>query len=110
MKKNQKGRRLAIFQPSRKEINSLGKNDKREGSQKVGLKKWNLEEFGNIAQKINSLLDSITTLDAIEESRPLFGNKKKLRVQARAKLEKICKWRKLVGNKNLGFCVCEGRG
>mgnify|MGYP006972290966 CR=1 FL=1 len=56
---------------------------------KLNLKKWNLEEFGNIAQKINSLLDSITTLDAIEESRPLFGNKKKLRVQARAKLEKI---------------------
>ena len=41
---------------------------------KLDLKKWNLEEFGNVAQKINSLLDSITTLDAIEESRPLFGN------------------------------------
>jgi len=43
MKKNQKGRRLAIFQSSRKGISSPGKNDKREGSQKVGLKKWNLE-------------------------------------------------------------------
>lgn len=41
---------------------------------KLDLKKWNLEEFGNVAQKINSLLDSITTLDAIEKSRPLFGN------------------------------------
>ena len=39
MKKNQKVRRLAIFQPSGKGISSPGKNDKREGSQKVGLKK-----------------------------------------------------------------------
>ena len=39
MKKNQKERRLVIFWPSKKGISSLGKNDKREGSQKVGLKK-----------------------------------------------------------------------
>ena len=43
MKKNQKGRRLEIFRPSRKGISSFGKNERREGSQKVGLKKWNLE-------------------------------------------------------------------
>ena len=39
MKKNQKVRRLALFRPSGKGISSLGKNGKREGSQKVGLKK-----------------------------------------------------------------------
>ena len=43
MKKNQEGRRLAIFQPNKKGISSLRTNDNREGSQKVGLKKWKLE-------------------------------------------------------------------
>ena len=38
-----------------KGINSLGKNDKRESSQKVDLKRWNLEALEKIRTKVNLL-------------------------------------------------------
>ena len=38
-----------------KGINSLGKNDKRESSQKVGLKKWNLEALEKERTKVSFL-------------------------------------------------------
>ena len=43
MKKNQEGKKFVIFRLSKKGVSSPGNNDKRECSQKVGLKKWNLE-------------------------------------------------------------------
>ena len=38
-----------------KGISSLGKNDKRESSQKVGMKKWNLEALKKERTKVSLL-------------------------------------------------------
>ena len=38
-----------------KGINSLEKNDKRESNQKVGLKRWNLEDLEKVRTKVSLL-------------------------------------------------------
>ena len=53
-----------------KGISSLGKNDKRENSQKVGLKKWNLEALKkgkNKGQPSRNPLERESQLEAFEE-------------------------------------------
>ena len=49
------GRWLGIFKPDGRESPHLGKNDKMESSQKVGLKRWYLEVSEKEISKVRLL-------------------------------------------------------
>ena len=68
---------------------------------KQDLKIWNEKEFGNIAGRKNYLLSSVKSLDELEDARPLSDAELVQCDQARAELERIIRWMRFVGGKNL---------
>ena len=76
---------------------------------KVNLKRWNVEEFGNVEEKGKKLWSDLRVLETIEDSRILIVEEKldKERITRKlhkmTQLEEIC-WRQ----KTRVFCTKEG--
>ena len=76
---------------------------------KVNLKKWNVEVFGNVEERVRNLWKDLSDLELTEESRVLVEEERLDLERVRGKLEKatlmeeIC-WRQ----KSRVLCIREG--
>ena len=75
---------------------------------KVDLKRWNVEEFGNVEEKGKKLWSDLRGLETVEESRILTVEEKLDKERIRGELEKMTleeiSWRQ----KSRVFCIKEG--
>ena len=75
---------------------------------KVDLKRWNVEEFGNVEEKGKKLWSDLRGLETVEESRILMIEEKLDKERIRGELEKMTleeiSWRQ----KSRVFCIKEG--
>ena len=56
---------------------------------KLDLKKWNVEEFGNVEEGMNKLWKNLKVLDLLEDSRPLSYDETLEKEWLRIDLEKV---------------------
>ena len=56
---------------------------------KLDLKKWNVEEFGKVEDKMNRLWKSLEVLDLLEDSCPLSNDETLEKERLRIDLEKV---------------------
>ena len=56
---------------------------------KLDLKKWNVEEFGKVEDKMNKLWKNLEVLDLLEDSRPLSYDETLEKERLRIDLEKV---------------------
>ena len=56
---------------------------------KLDLKKWNIEEFGNVEDKMNKLWKNLEALDLLEDSCPLSYDETLEKERLRIDLEKV---------------------
>ena len=56
---------------------------------KLDLKKWNVEEFGNVEDKMNKLWKNLEVLDLLEDSRPQSNNETLEKERLHIDLEKV---------------------
>ena len=75
---------------------------------KVDLKRWNVEEFGNVEEKGKKLWSDLRGLETVEESRILMVEEKLDKERIRGELEKMTleeiSWRQ----KSRVICIKEG--